>query len=169
MTDQAEIIVKFSQLISSRYRWYGWIAGAVWLAGVFCLTWFNPVYWLTFFANIMMGLGLGFLIYIFNHRYQMLFHFNTRYADPYERLEKYLVEKRQRWEKIQMIRLGLMALLFLTMLTLMFFFKEHSMTLPIVTLFIALILAAYIKGWLDFSDEILLQDIRHSLRDQTSE
>jgi len=122
-----------------------------------------------YIASGLFGLGLGFLWYIFNHRHQMLFHFNQRNDDPYERLEKYLFEKKQRWDNTQLLRIGLMALLLLTMLTLMIFFKETPLTGIASTLFVALILATIIKGWLDFNDGILLQDIRHNLRDHTSE
>ena len=131
--------------------------------------WSDNMHWQKLVASAMIGLGLGFLFYIFNHRYQMLYHFNIRYDDPLERLEKYLADKRQRWENTQMIRLGLMTLLLLTMLTLMFFFKESRWAAISATLFISLILAVYIKGWLDFNDGLLLQDIRHSFRDHTSE
>jgi hypothetical protein len=133
------------------------------------VAWLRPLHGQIYIASGMIGLGLGFLWYIFNHRYQMLFHFNPRYNDPFERLEKYLFEKKQRWDNTALLRFGLIALLLLAMLTLMIFFKETKWAGIATTLFVGLILAIIIKGWLDFQDGILLQDIRHNLRDHTSE
>jgi hypothetical protein len=139
------------------------------MVGVFLNVWFDPLPDHRYFTSGMTGLGLGFVWYVFDHRSRLLFHFHTRYADPFERLEKYLGDKKHQWENTQLIRFGLMALLLLVMLTLLIFFKENKWTGIASALFIAFILATMIKGWLDFLDGILLQDIRHSLRDQTSE
>jgi hypothetical protein len=164
-----EIIEKYHHLISSRYKWYGWIAGLVWLSGVFLNAWFDPVPWHSYVTSGMIGLGLGFLWYIFNHRYQMLFHFNPLFEDSFERLEKYLGDKKQRWDNTQLVRFGLMAILVIAMIILLFFAKENKWTGITASVFVILILAFILKGWLDFNDEILLQDIRHDLQDQASE
>jgi hypothetical protein len=162
---------KFNQacIISSRYTWYGWIAGLVWASAVFLHGWFDPKGLLAYVTSGMIGLCLGFLYYIFNHRYRILFHFNTRYPDAFERLEKYLSVRRQRWDNLYLIRFGIMLILGLTMLLLLFFFKESKWSGITAVAFISLVLAFIIKGWLDFHDEILLHDIRRSMRDQTSE
>jgi hypothetical protein len=169
LPDRKEIILKYRHFISSRYTLYGLIAGFLWFTGAVLMAWLNPLPGHIYITSGMIGLGLGFLWYIFNHRYQMLIYFNQRHDDPFDRLEKYLVEKKQRWDNTQLIRFGLMALLLLTMLTLLIFFKETPWAGIASTLFVALILATIIKGWLDFNDGILLQDIRHHLRDHTSE
>ena len=169
MPDRKEIIVKYRRFISSRYGWYGLIAGLVFFSGILLYAGLATVPLYAYIASGIIGLGLGFLWYVFNHRYQMLSCFHPRYDDPFERLEQYLVEKKQRWDNTQLIRLGLMTLLLLTMFTLLIFYKDNGWSVITSILFIALILATIIKGWLDFNDGILLQDIRHHLRDHTSE
>lgn len=99
----------------------------------------------------------------------MLYYYDHRNPDAFELLEKYLLDKRSKWDRTYMLRLGTMLLVGLVMLVLLLFYKESRWAGTVASLFIALILANIIKGWLDFNDEILLHDIRRSMRDQTSE
>lgn len=163
-----EIIAKYIQIISSRYKWYSGIATASWVIPSLIQVLFDLPDGFLFILEGIVGLGLGFMIYINSHYTRMLNHFDQRYDDPEERLEKYLQEKAIRWDKSQLIRTGLMAVLLLIMLMMLVFFKDKPWAGLSATLFIALILAFYIKHWLDFQDGILMQDIDHSLRDQPS-
>jgi hypothetical protein len=52
---------------------------------------------------------------------------------------------------------------------LLFFYKESVWTGIVTSLFLTLLLAMILKGWMDFNDEIVLQDIKHTIQDQTSE
>ena len=67
------------------------------------------------------------------------------------------------------LRMGAMALLGFTMILLLVYQRGNLWTGITTVLFLSLTLVLMIKGWLDYSDTILLQDIRHSLRDQPSE
>jgi uncharacterized membrane protein YczE len=164
-----QIVETYSQSISSRYRRYGWTAGIIGAFGIFIHAWFDPIPVFGYFISIMIGLGIGFMVYTLNHRYQLLFHFNKLNPDAFERLEKYLLEKREGWDKTYMLRLGMMSILMITMLLFLFFSKDIKWAAITAALFIGFVLALIIRGWLDFNDEILLHDIRRSIRDQTSE
>lgn len=169
MPEQREIIEDFRHLISSRYRTYGWIAGLIWVAGLLLDTWFEPVSYYRSIISGMQLLGAMLLWYCFNHRYWMLYHFHTLDANPLQQLEAYFEARQKQWDKLYMLRMGTMAILGLAMILLLVY-DIHSVWARICTgLFLALTLALMIKGWLDFSDSILLHDIRRSLRDQTSE
>lgn len=169
MKDRKEIVEYYRHLISSRYKLYGWIAGLIWASGVMLmvLTDDTPLYRGS--ASSLQAFGLLMLWYSFRHRYLMLYHFNTRYEDPETRLEKYFTTKQMQWDRYALLRIGLMFILGITMLLLMLLWKESAWARISASLFITLLLALIIRGWMDFSDGILRHDIQRSLKDQTSE
>ena len=111
-------------------------------------------------SSTLQAFGLLMLWYSFRHRYQMLYHFNTRFEDAEERLEKYFISRQTQWDQYALVRIGLMFILL---------WKESAWARIFASLFIALLLALIIKGWMDFNDGILRHDIQRSLKDQTSE
>lgn len=169
MQDRKEIIEQYRHLISSRYKLYGWIAGLIWASGVMLMVFIDdsPVY--QSISSTMQAFGLVMLWYSFRHRYQMLYHFNTRYDDAEARLEKYFTSKQSQWDRYFLLRTGLMFILGIAMLLFLLLWKESEWTRLFTSLFITLVLSLIIKGWLDFNDGILRHDIMRSLRDQTSE
>lgn len=169
MSERSEIIERSRRLISSRYRSYGWIAGAIWMGGVFLDVWLEPVF---FYRSIISGIqlfGLVLLWYCFHHRYWMLYHFNPVNPVPLHQLEVYYETRKARWDRYYIFRMGAMALLGFIMILLLVYQRGNLWTGITTVLFLSLTLVLMIKGWLDFSDTFLLQDIRHSLRDQPSE
>ena len=120
-------------------------------------------------STTMQAFGLMMLWYTFRHRYLMLYHFNTRFEDAEARLEKYFISRQTQWDHYAIVRLGLMFILGIAMLLCMLLWKESAWTRIFASLFITLLLALIIKGWLDFNDGILRHDIQRSLKDQTSE
>lgn len=117
----------------------------------------------------MVGLGMGFLWYCSYHRYQMLSHFDSRYEDAPARLESYLAAKHTKWESQGLLRIGGMCLLGMVMLMLLFTRGDNEWTRLLSGIFVSLILALIIKGWMDFNDQILRHEIHRSFRDQMSE
>lgn len=169
MQDRREIVEQYRHLISSRYKLYGWIAGLIWASGVMLMVFIDatPVYRVT--SSTLQAFGLVMLWYSFRHRYQMLYYFNTRNDDPEARLEKYFNSRQSQWDRYSLVRIGLMFVLGIAMLLFLLLWKESAWARIFASLFITLLLALIIKGWMDFNDGILRHDIQRSLRDQTSE
>lgn len=168
MKDRKEIVEHYRSLISSRYKLYGWIAGLIWVFGLgMALIDDTPVY--LGISSTLQTFGLLMLWYTFRHRYQMLYHFNTRYDDAEVRLEKYFTAQQSLWDRYALIRIGLMFILGIAMLIFMLLWKESAWARIFASLFITLLLALIIKGWMDFNDGILRHDIQRDFRDQTSE
>jgi hypothetical protein len=165
LKDRKEIVEHYRHLISSRYKLYGWIAGLIWASGVL----FMDTSLHRGISSTMQAFGLLMLWYCFSHRYQMLYHFNTRYEDPEVRLEKYFNTKQVQWDRHALLRTGLMFILGIAMLLSMLLWKESAWTRIFTSLFITLVLSLIIKGWMDFNDGILRHDIHRNLKDQTSE
>lgn len=113
--------------------------------------------------------GLVLLWYCLHHRYWMLYHFSHVNTAPLHQLEVYFETRKNRWERYYLMRMGAMAFLGLTMILLLVYQRESVWTSITTVLFLSLTLVLMVKGWLDFSDTILLHDIRRSLRDQPSE
>jgi len=169
MQERKEIIERFRNIISSRYRGYGWIAGAIWLTGV-CVNVFidhSPI--VSVISNGLILFGSVMLWYCFNHRHQILRHFSSLITYPEIRLTNYFEQQQTQWEKYSLFRIGAMFLLGMGMLLCLVFWPTNAWTMIISSLFISLTLALIMKGWLDFTDQILLHDIQRNLRDHTSE
>lgn len=169
MKDRKEIVDHYRHLISSRYKLYGWIAGLIWASGVMFMVLIDDTPLNRGISSTLQAFGLLMLWYTFRHRYQMLYHFSTRYEDPEERLEKYFNTKQTQWDHYAIVRIGLMFILGIAMLIFMLMWKESAWGRIFASLFITLLLALIIKGWMDFNDGILRHDIKRSLKDQTSE
>ncbi len=169
MKDRKEIVEHYRHLISSRYKLYGWIAGLIWASGVILMVLMDDTAVYRGISSTLQAFGLLMAWYSFRHRYQMLFHFNTRYEDAEARLEKYFNTKQSQWDRYTLVRIGLMFILGIAMLLTMLLWKESAWARIFASLFITLLLALIIKGWMDFNDGILRHDIERSLRDQTSE
>lgn len=169
MKDRKEIVEQYRHLISSRYKLYGWIAGLIWASGVMFMVLIDDSQLHRAISSTLQAFGLLMVWYSFRHRYQMLYHFNTRYEDPEVRLEKYFNTKQSRWDRYAIVRIGLMFILGIAMLIFMLLWKDSAWARIFASLFITLLLALIIKGWMDFNDGILRHDIQRSLRDQTSE
>ncbi len=169
MKDRIEIILRFRRIISTRYVVYGIILGLIILSGIVLQLFLLKFNWMKSISSGLVWVGLGFLWYLLHHRYLMLSHFSTLNEDAAERLENYLKAKQKKWFDLYLAKMGGMCLLALIMLMLLFFWRESVWTGIVTSLFITLLLAMIFKGWMDFNDELLLQDIKHSIRDQTSE
>lgn len=169
LPERSEIVEGFRRLISSRYRTYGWIAGAIWISGVLLDIWLEPVFFTRSIISGMQLLGMLLLWYCFHHRYWMLYHFNPHDAAALHQLEVYFETRKTRWDKYYVLRMGAMSILGFLMVMLLVFQRESLWAGITTILFLSLALVLMIKGWLDFSDTILLHDIRRSLRDQPSE
>ncbi len=169
MEERKEIVEQFRNIISSRYRGYGWIAGIIWLSGV-CVNVFldhSPI--ASVISNGLILLGSVMLWYCFNHRYQMLHHFSSLNPYPEIRLTNYFEHQQTQWEKYSLFRIGAMSLLGMGMLLCLVFWPTIAWTRITSGLFISFTLALIVKGWLDFTDQILLHDIQRSLKYHTSE
>ena len=169
MKDPKEIVEHYRHLISSRYKLYGWIAGLIWASGVMFMVLMDDTPLHRAVSSTLQAFGLLMLWYSFRHRYQMLYHFNTRFEDAEERLEKYFISRQTQWDQYALVRIGLMFILGIAMLLCMLLWKESAWARIFASLFITLLLALIIKGWMDFNDGILRHDIQRSLKDQTSE
>lgn len=169
MKDRKEIVEHYRHLISSRYKLYGWIAGLIWASGVMFMVLIDDTAVHRGISSTLQAFGLLMLWYTFRHRYQMLYHFSSRYEDAEARLEKYFNTKQTQWDRYAIVRIGLMFILGIAMLISMLLWKESAWARIFASLFITLLLALIIKGWMDFSDGILRHDIQRSLKDQTSE
>jgi hypothetical protein len=169
LQDRKEIVEHYRHLISSRYKLYGWIAGVIWASGVMfmLLSVDSPVN--RGISSTMQAFGLLMLWYCFRHRYLMLYHFDAQFADAEARLEKYFNTKQTQWERYAIFRLGLMFVLGIAMLIFMLLWRESAWARILASLFITLLVALIIKGWMDFNDGILRHDIQRSLKDQASE
>lgn len=99
----------------------------------------------------------------------MLYHFNPLDAAPLHQLEVYFEIRKTKWDRYYLLRMGAMSILGFIMILLLVCQRESVWTGITTILFLSLTLVLMIKGWLDFSDTILLHDIRRSLRDQPSE
>lgn len=169
MPERKEIIGRFRKIISSRYRLYGWIAGLIWLSGILVnvLVDHSPI--ASVISNALILFGSVMLWYCFNHRYQMLHHFSSLSPYPEIRLANYFEQQQIKWENYSLFRIGAMALLAMGMLLCLVFWPTMAWTRITSGLFISFTLVLIVKGWLDFSDQILLHDIQRSLKDHTSE
>lgn len=169
MQERKEIIGRFRTIISSRYTGYGWIAGIIWLIGVLVNLLIDYSYSASVISNGLILFGAVMLWYCFNHRYQLLRHFNHVVAYPEMQLTTYFEEQQTQWEKYGLLRMGAMFLLGMGMLLCLVFWPTIAWARIASSLFISLTLCLIAKGWLDFTDQLLLHDIQRSLKDQTSE
>lgn len=169
MPDRKEIIEQYRLLISSRYKLYGWMSGLIWASGVIYMIFIAdpPIH--RGISSTMQAFGLLMLWYTFRHRYLMLYHFNTQYADAASRLESYFHAKQALWDRYALPRLGLMFILGIGMLICMLMWKDSPWARIFSSLFITLVLFLILKGWMDFNDGILRHDIQRNLKNQTSE
>jgi hypothetical protein len=168
-TKEKDIILRFRQVIRSRYNTYACIAGAVlvFVVGLFFI--FKTSGIILSFIFLVFFLSLGTIWYVLFHRNQMLFRLDSQYPESFQRLEQYVEEMKQKQENFYWIRMVLGCGLAIGMFLFLFLSTESVWTLLFITLFLAMILASMIKGWLDFNDHILMQDFRRSLRDQPSD
>ena len=164
-----KVIKTYSALIATRYKWYGWISGFVAVSGVLLYSWCDSMPWQRHFSSGVFGLGIGYLWYFFYQRFQLLSRFHIRHTDPVERLEKYVFNQRERWERTYLFRFVGIAILGATMFFFLFFYKESNWAGITASLFLTLLVALILKGWLDFNEDILLHDIRRNANDHTSE
>ena len=169
MQDRKEIVEHYRHLISSRYKLYGWIAGLIWASGVMFMVLIDdsPVH--RGISSTLQAFGLLMLWYTFRHRYLMLYHLNTQFSDPEVRVEKYFHTKQTQWDRYALVRIGLMFVLGIAMLIFMLLWKDSAWARILASLFITLLVALIIKGWMDFNDGILRHDIQRSLKDQASD
>ena len=93
-------------------------------------------------------------------------------ADPAKSLtdfEKYLNSEKEYFRGGDMGRLILGAFMMIALLLLLFYRPHHSITGIVFGGFIGLILLSMMKGWMLMRDGMMLQDLKHSQKDQTSE
>jgi len=128
MPEREEIIGRFRNSISSRYRWYGWIAGVIWLAGVLVNVFIDESPLASVVSNGLILFGSVMLWYCFNHRYHMLYYFNTIYPDPVAKLSRYFEQQQSQWEKYSLLRIGLMCLLGMGMMLCLVFWPANPWT-----------------------------------------
>jgi uncharacterized membrane protein YfcA len=119
-------------------------------------------------SSMACALSIGMLIRNFNHREKMLHYLERSQDNQFSELENYLEAKQSLWENNLWIRLIVGVVTGLVMILLILFNADPYWSITIASLFIILILAIAILGWINFNDRLLLHDIRRSHRDQPS-
>lgn len=168
MTPQHDPTVNLRRIITKRYNIYTWIT--VVASGSTLLLWIlsdegTIVYSL---AYMTCALSVGTLVRNLTHRNKMLQYLQAGQADPFRRLETYLLEKQSQWRNYMLIRFAMGAITGLSMILLLVFDGDPYWAITSACLFIVLIVANTTLGWINFSDQILLHDIERSHRDQPS-
>ena len=159
MSDQKEVILKLSHAIASRFSIFKWIAAVSALVSLAVLYYAHLVSVVhSFFAGIF-ALSVLQFIYWFNHGRTMLHFLRENNDSALPRLETYLENKQERWEKYYWWRVMLVAIYGLIMLFTLIFFKDSRWSPRIAGLFPILVLAFILRGWSQFNDKILLHDV----------
>ena len=84
-------------------------------------------------------------------------------------LESLIDKERIMYQQTQMIRLIAGTVLLTAFLALLFFKPDWWLNGYVFTGFIGLVLISMLQGWMLMKDGMMLQDIKHSLRDQPSD
>jgi len=126
-----------------------------------------------FFEGLIQASGFVLAVFIslvFNRRKESLKKLNP--ANPsssIEDYEKYLNSEKEYFMGATLGRLILGAFMVIALLLLLFYEPHHNITGIVFGGFIGSILLSMIKGWMLMRDGMMLQDIKHSQKDQTSE
>lgn len=168
MTDRVDLAVNFRLIITKRYRFYAGITG---LAITICLL----LFWLStkegFLASLSttaLAFCIGLMIRNILHTNKMLFYLERSKHDHFNLLENYLEGKQNEWQNNLWLRLLFGGITGFAMFFLLIFFKDTYWTMPVTSLFIVLIVAIAILGWINFNDQLLLHDVQRSHRNQAS-
>lgn len=98
----------------------------------------------------------------------MLHYLERSHDNHFRQLENYLEAKQNAWDNNLWVRLIVGVSAGIAMLFLLIINAESYWSMTIASLFIIILLANAILGWINFNDRILLHDIRRSHRDQPS-
>ncbi len=168
MTDKADLVVHFRQVIAQRYNLYFVITAVASVIAVLC---WNLSVDGTFFHSLSYmtsALFIGMLFRNLSHRYKMLTFLGAAGNAPLPQLENYLLEKQGQWQQHTWSRILLGTIAGLIMILLLVLDGDHFWILTMTSLFIVIILAVIILSWINFNDQLLLHDLQRSQRDQPS-
>ena len=84
-------------------------------------------------------------------------------------LESLIQKDRDFFQKTQMFRIIVGTVLLSGFIFLLFFFPDSWLTIHAFVVFIAIILITILQGWMLMKDGIMLQDIKHAMRDHPSD
>ncbi len=159
---------KYRLLISKRYLFFCGIHAIIILFGCFVFLYYNGVFLLKVMAIQMAWFSLVFIWYLIQHRLTLMKIIDGMARVDVELIETYINGQKRDWEDLLMIRLILGCLIALGFLFTLIFVDATTLSQILGGLFLSYIITMIMKAWLDFHDHILLQDIRHSLKDYSS-
>lgn len=138
------------------------------LAGCVAYLFFKEIILFKIMAMQMAWFGLAFSWYFFNHRYMLISSFQGKNSESVTALEYYLLEHKRRWESLYPYKLLTGCVIAIGFVVSLFISEEELLSQVLAGLFMTYLLAMIIKVWVDFNDQILLQDIRHHFRNHSS-
>ncbi len=168
MATPADIIHRFHPLISQRYKWLVWIAVAGLILSLSLSIGLRQHLFIRVLGASCSALFLIAVLNLFQHRASMLRCLMINVSNPKQGLVNLLNARIHQWERSLQVRLIAGTLLGLTMLFLMFLFRENPWSRIVAGWFVAYILAVMLWGWLLFTEQILLHDL-HRIDHQDSE
>lgn len=168
MTNKVDLGGHFREVITKRYNLYLLSTALASAISLLLLLVLDKGSFAFSFSSMVCALSIGLLIRNFNHREKMLHYLERSQGNKFSELENYLEAKQSLWENNLWIRLIVGVVTGLVMILLLLFNADPYWSITIASLFIILILAIAILGWLNFNDRLLLHDIRRSHRDQPS-
>ena len=157
--DLPEIIRHFRSLLAKRHSGLAWSALGGGLLCVGLKVAFHDHFFLNAFFGEMILLGVLTWVHILLQRRELLALLEKDDQASLTSLQQHLENSLHRWQSHNMTRFMAGGLLVAIALMCLFLFKNWPLTPWFASLFILYILGCMVKGWLVFSDSILLQDV----------
>lgn len=168
MTDKADLGVHFREVITRRYNLYLWGTAFASALCLLLLLVLDKKGFTSSLSSMACALSFGLLIRNLNHREKMLRYLEQSHDPHFNQLENYLEGKQTAWDNNLWVRLIVGVSAGLAMLFFLLIHADPYWSMTIASLFIIILLANAILGWINFNDRLLLHDIRRSHRDQPS-
>ena len=164
--DKVGLAIDFRRAIIRRYNVYNWSTAFIGLMCVLIFTLSKRPGITNALSELSFAFAVGLLIRNITHRLKLLGFLEGLSQLP--ALEDYLQEKQIEWQKAYWIRILLGCGILLAMIFLMIYDPQSSLPLLFASIFIVFIIGIAVLGWINFNDQLFLQDVRRSHRDQPS-
>ena len=168
MLGKEEHLQKYRRKISIRYLMLGMIAVCITLTGGITYLYFSEIIIFKVLAMQIAWLGLAFTWYFLNHRFKLLTSLEGKNARSITALEFYLHDHKRRWENLYPFMLLTGCAIAIGFVLSLFNPQGELLSQVLAGLFLTFLLVMIIKVWVDFTDQIFLQDIRHHFKDHSS-
>lgn len=163
-----EQLQKYRRKISISYFTLGIAAVMITLTGGITFLFLNEIILFKIMSMQMAWFGLAFTWYLFNHRYNLLASLEDKNTLSITALESYLDDHKRYWDNLYPLKLLTGCAIAIAFLISLFNPQGELLSQILAGLLLTYLLAMILKVWLDFRDQILLQDIRHYFRDHSS-